>query len=64
MCSVAIARFRDTEYSVVEGDAVFSVVIERVGSDNEMITLSVRLVSESAISKQLLYYYYTIVHII
>ena len=51
-----MVRFKDAAYTVVEEDAMFSVVIEKVGSNDQAVTVSVQFISESAISKQLLYH--------
>ena len=48
----AVARFRDTTYSVVEGDQIFTVEIEKIGSTAQAITLSVQVMSGSATGKQ------------
>ena len=47
-----MARFRDTTYSVVEGDQIFTVKIEKIGSTAQAITLSVQVMSGSATGKQ------------
>ena len=47
-----VAKFKDTTYSVVEGNKVFSVVIEKVGSTAKMVVLYIRFTAESATSKQ------------
>ena len=47
-----LVKFKDTTYSVVEGIKVFSVVIEKVGSTSQAVTLSVQFISGSAIGKQ------------
>ena len=48
---VAVAQFRDTAYSVVEGKRTFSVVIEKDGRNAQMVTLAVLLLAGSAMSK-------------
>ena len=47
-----MARFRDTTYSVVEGDQIFTVEIEKIGDTTQAITLSVQFMSGSAKGKQ------------
>ena len=49
-----VAKFKDTTYSVVEGNEVFSVVIEKVGTTAETNTLLVLFIAGSATSKRLL----------
>ena len=49
-----VARFVDTIYSVVEGDEIFTVFIEKIGSTAQPITLSVEFMSGTATGKQLL----------
>ena len=39
---VPLARFRDAAYHVFEGERVFSVVIEKIGSSSEEFTVFVR----------------------
>ena len=48
----AVAQFRDTAYSVVEGRRNFSVVIEKDGRNAQMVTLSVQFLAGSAMSKE------------
>ena len=48
----AVARFRDTTYSVVEGDQIFTVEIEKIGDTAQAINLSVQFMSGSAKGKQ------------
>ena len=48
----AVARFVDTTYSVVEGDEIFTVLIEKIGSTAQATTLSVQFISGTATGKQ------------
>ena len=46
-----VARFVDTTYSVVEGDEIFTVLIEKIGSNVQATTLSVQFMSGTATGK-------------
>ena len=48
----AVARFVDTIYSVVEGDEIFTVLIEKIGSTAQAVTLTVQFMSGTATGKQ------------
>ena len=48
--AAAVVKFKDAAYSVVEGNEIFTVVIEKVGSNAQELTLSVRLDGETATS--------------
>ena len=51
-----MARFKDTEYSVVEGKRMFSVGIEKDGTTAQTITLWIQFLAGTAMSKELLYH--------
>ena len=53
MYVVASASFKDTEYSVVEGDRIFRVEIEKVGIIAQAVTLSIQFIEGTAMSKEL-----------
>ena len=48
--AAAVVRFKDAAYSVVEGNEMFTAVIEKVGSNAQQLTLSVRIDGETATS--------------
>ena len=52
MCVGAVARFVDTTYSVVEGDEIYTVLIEKIGSTAQAVTLSVLFMSGTATRKE------------
>ena len=56
MYVAALAQFKDTEYSVVEGDRIFTVEIEKSGTTAQTVTLSIQFVEGTAMSKELLYH--------
>ena len=52
---VPLARFRDAAYHVLEGERIFSVVIEKIGCSTEELTAFIRYYPGTAtIRKQLL----------
>ena len=51
-----MAKFEDIEYSVVEGDRIFRVEIEKTGTTAQTVTLSIQYVAGTAMSKELLYH--------
>ena len=51
-----MAKFKDTEYSVVEGERMFRVEIEKVGTTAQTVTLSIQFRPGTAMSKELLYH--------
>ena len=60
MCFVtfiaASAKFKDKEYSVVEGDRVFIVEIEKVGTTADTVGLLIQYIGGTAMRKELLYH--------
>ena len=56
-----MARFKDIEYSVVEGARVFRVELEKVGTTAEMVSLSIQFIEGTAMSKELLYHTCTVI---
>ena len=56
MYVAALAKFKDVEYSVVEGDGIFRVEIEKTGTTAQMVALLIEFVAGTAMSKELLYY--------
>ena len=54
---VAVARFRDAAYHVVEGERIFSVVVEKIGSSTQELTAFIRYNPGTATPcKELLYH--------
>ena len=54
LCSVivgAVAQFKDVVYSVIENDASFIVVIEKVGATKSSLDLFIDFIPGSAMSK-------------
>ena len=56
MYVAAFAKFKDIAYSVVEGDRIFTVEIEKTGTTAKIITLSIQFVEGTAMSKELLFH--------
>ena len=53
MYVAALAKFKDIEYSVVEGAMMFRVEIEKIGATVQKVTLSIQFIEGSAMSKLL-----------
>ena len=56
MYVATFAKFKDREYSVVEGDRIFTVEIEKSGTTDQTVTLSILFLEGTAMSKELLYH--------
>ena len=56
MYVAALAKFKDTEYSVIEGERMFRVEIEKTGTTAQTVTLSILFIGGTAMSKELLYH--------
>ena len=55
--AVAVARFRDAAYHVVEGERIISVVVKKIGSSTQELTAFIRYNSGTAKPrKELLYH--------
>ena len=52
----ALAKLKDIEYSVVEGDRMFRVEIEKVGTTAQAVTSVIQFIEGTAMSKKLLYH--------
>ena len=54
---VAVARFRDLTYQVVEGERIISIVVEKYGSSTQELTAFIRYNPGTATTrKELLYH--------
>ena len=54
---VAVARFRDLTYQVVEGERIISVVVDKFGTSSQELTAFIRYNPGTATSrKELLYH--------
>ena len=51
---VSVAKFKDITYSVVEGDRVFSVVIEKIGANAQQLQVRVLFTDITTTRKYLL----------
>ena len=56
MYVATLAKFKDIEYSVVEGARIFRVDLKKTGTTAQTVTLSIQFVEGTAMSKELLYH--------